>query len=167
MTNSIPTRAGWLLDEYDAERFWSHVNYHGGVEHTADRLSTATGGCWEWQGDKGVDGYGRFRLFGRYAQAHRLSYRDFGNDLPDGMLIDHLCRNKRCVNPHHLEAVTHAENVRRGLRGNITHCPHGHQYTLENTTYVTRKGKHIRYCLTCLRASRNATYLRRKAAGKV
>lgn len=73
-------------------------------------------GCWEWQGPMHPKGYGTFA----HELAHRRSYEMFVGDIPDGLHIDHLCRNKRCVNPAHLEPVTHAENNRRGLGAKLT-----------------------------------------------
>jgi HNH endonuclease len=162
MTNPIPDGAEFFLDEYDAERFWAHVNFRGGTPYERDPLATAQGDCWIWTGT-GVGSageYGRFKLFGEWHMAHRTAYKDFGRVLPDDLQIDHLCRIHPCVNPAHLEAVTQAVNMQRGINGNKTHCKHGHDYTAENTAY--RGG--VRWCLTCLRASRHRTYLRRRDA---
>lgn len=78
-------------------------------------------GCWRWIGNKTANGYGRFYFRGVEERAHRVSYRYFIGDLPaytyrDGEL-DHLCRNRACVNPTHLELVTHQTNIRRGTVG--------------------------------------------------
>jgi len=161
-----PTDAGWFLDEYDGPRFWQHVDFHGGTAHLDDPLSTAQGECWMWTGWAAGSGtrYGRFRLHGIGTPAHRIAYRDFGHKLPDDLHIDHLCRNTRCVNPAHLEAVTRQENVGRGLRGvrNVTHCPSGHEYDEANTRYQNHGGKRIRLCRACLREQRHAQYVARK-----
>lgn len=164
MRNPIPEQAEFLLDEYDAERFWTHVNRHGGTPYADDPLATATGECWLWSEATDKKHYGRFRLHGGWTQAHRVSYRDFGHNLPDELKLDHLCRITQCVNPAHLEPVTQLENVRRGLRGQITECVHGHEYTPENTIRRGKNGDNSRECRTCLAASKRRTYLRRKNA---
>lgn len=85
------------------------------VEWFESQLSKTDGGCWNWNARFFPSGYGRVsRGHGRYA--HRLSYRLFVGPIPSGLTIDHLCFNKRCVNPAHLEAVTLSENVRRYWR---------------------------------------------------
>src|SRR5690606_36752983 len=71
-----PATAGYLLDEYDAERFWSRVNLHGGRTHEGDVLATATGECWAWTGARNGKGYGWFRLHGRVVSPHRVAYVD-------------------------------------------------------------------------------------------
>lgn len=86
----------------------------------AERLayfSDRTGKCWIWLGKRDRDGYGEIRISqgGRkfHARAHRASYETYVGPIPDGLEIDHLCGNTSCVNPRHLEPVTHAENMRR------------------------------------------------------
>ena len=73
-------------------------------------------GCMNWTGGKNWGGYGQFGVRGKTHKAHRLAHRRFIGRIPDGYQIDHLCRNKSCVNPTHLEAVTQAENMRREHR---------------------------------------------------
>jgi hypothetical protein len=130
------------------------------------RIDTITN-CWIWTGCI-YRGYGRVGDDnGRNVMAHRLSYETFKGPIPTGMEPDHICHNpsicdggdsclhRRCINPDHLEAVTHQENVRRGcigqfnrLRGSsITHCPQGHEYTPANT----RTYNGCRSCLSCSR----------------
>lgn len=118
--------------------------------------------CWIWKGAKKkgrerkskFSYYGAFGLQGKTLSAHVVSYRIFKDTIPEGKEIDHLCRNTLCVNPAHLEAVTHSENCKRGLAGEhrkreclkITHCPKGHEYNAKNT-YINKRG--YRSCNIC------------------
>ena len=106
--------------------------------------------CWVWIGSKTPNGYGTLNLFGKKHYAHRISYILYKKEIPKGLSIDHLCRNTSCVNPAHLEAVTHRENIRRGKRYNRdkTHCKNGHEFTKENT-YIWKGRPKARYCRKC------------------
>lgn len=89
------------------------------------------GNCWEWKGCQ-RNGYGRFNLNGKTILSHRFSYELFKELIPKGLTIDHLCKNKLCVNPEHLEAVTQRENILRGvgtaaINSKKTNCPKGHE----------------------------------------
>jgi hypothetical protein len=103
------------------------------------------GGCWEWTGATGGSRrYGCISVKGVTRRAHRVAYELLAGPIPDGLELDHLCRNRLCVNPEHLEPVTHRENVLRGdapPAANVskTHCPRGHELTPENT--YTRRGR--------------------------
>lgn len=120
-------------------------------------VSAGRRGCIEWLGSKTPLGYGHFHVDGRAVYAHRWSYEYHVGPIPDGLVIDHLCRNTSCVNPDHLEPVTHAENVKRGTSidhlvakaRSKTECPQGHPYDDENTYVHPKAG--FRGCKTCRR----------------
>lgn len=123
------------------ERFESHFEPVGSDE------------CWEWQGKRWRNGYGCFHL-DRYRTtgAHRAAW-EFANGqpIPEGLEIDHLCSNRPCVNPAHMEVVTHAENMRRARgwkKEPKAHCKHGHAFDEQNTTHL-RDGRRV--CRTCQR----------------
>jgi hypothetical protein len=118
-------------------------------------------GCWEWAGGHS-GGYAEIPApfpARRPLLAHRVSYEMFVGPIPAGLELDHLCRNRGCVNPAHLEPVTHQENVERApnYSSNRTHCPQGHPYAGKNV-WVDKRGK--RYCRTCQRQQARDYYAR-------
>ena len=121
-------------------------------------------GCWLWIGAT-TNEYGRFNVAGINRKAYRVAYEALVGPIPNGLHVDHLCRQRCCVNPAHLEPVTQAENTRRGASGanmariqlSKTHCPVGHSYDAINT-YVATTGS--RECRTCKRR-RHREYMKR------
>src|SRR5579859_394860 len=137
--------------ETDSEKFWGHV----------DKSSE----CWVWTGYLDSHGYGLFRAPGLRIRSHRFAYQELVGPIPDGLELDHLCRNRRCVNPAHLEPVTTRENLRRSegisaRHARQTHCLRGHLLDEANTA-IRRDGS--RLCRTCDRI-RGAAYKRRLTA---
>jgi HNH endonuclease len=131
----------------DRERFFKHI----AIEQN---------GCWLWQRAKDWDGYGLFKIYPRMLRAHRWAYEEFIGPIADGLQIDHLCRNKSCVNPDHLEVVTPLENTQRGARHTNLYCKNGHSLFGENLYIYERDGGIRRACRTCNRIN-NANFRRR------
>ena len=113
-------------------------------------------GCWIWDLGLSPLGYGRIFFQGKARFAHRVAYTLFKGAVPEGKELDHKCRIRCCVNPDHLDPITHAENVKRGARGALnpqrkqTHCKHGHEFTDQNTYWKnTPTGSKTRMCIAC------------------
>jgi len=120
-----------------------------------NKIRVAENDCWEWTGAIQSRGYGCVGYSGKTTLTHRLSYELLVGPIPEGLHIDHLCRNRACCNPGHLEAVIQGVNTLRGvsfsaINATKTHCRHGHEYTADNT-YTDKRGS--RSCRTCRTAS--------------
>ena len=119
------------------------------IERFMEKVSLDDAGCWLWQGTKNKKGYGQIGVGvanGGTVQVHRFSYENHVGAIPDGMTIDHLCRNPSCVNPEHLEPATIADNVRRGGNAVKTHCKNGHPLQGENCFRQSGGGRGCRLC---------------------
>ena len=136
-------------------RFDKHVKRRGSAK------------CWIWRGS--VAGrYGLFFLNGRQMMAHRASYLLFIGPIPEGLQLGHICRKKRCVNPHHLKLETTRDSLLRGKtiaarNASKTHCLRGHAFTEENTY---RNGQGGRMCRTCALLRAHRKYVRSRKASK-
>jgi hypothetical protein len=133
------------------EMFWANVE--------------KTAACWWWRGTLNPDGYGRFHLEGEQL-AHRIAYRLTLGPIPAGRCLDHLCRNRACVNPAHVEATTLQVNILRGAgraarEARATHCLRGHPFD-ETNTLIRKDGG--RFCRACGRVRGRAYRERRKGA---
>lgn len=160
-------------------RGWCHLHYERWLKRgvpTVDylpKISTQArflqkvdkaGECWVWTSTKDRMGYGKFWVRGlqKSLLAHRVAFMWYVGPIPKGFDIDHLCRNPSCVRPDHLEPVTRAENLRRGLRGVLTtHCPYGHDYSLPGNVYLNKRGH--RHCAVCTRERQRRYHARKRA----
>lgn len=120
------------------ERFWSKVD--------------KSGDCWLWTKALDPAGYAFIGIDGQGVRAHRWAWESVNGPIPEGLEIDHLCRVRHCVNPDHLEPVTHAENMIRAAEARIppTHCIRGHEFTPENTMTPPSGGRKCRACKNLL-----------------
>lgn len=148
VTGRITTRAGRKIDVDDPrlpDRFWNKVSPEPNT------------GCWLWTAAVDRHGYARFNAIGA-SRAYRVAFLVLIGPVADGLDLDHLCRTRCCVNPAHLEAVTHAENLRRGegmvaaftasaqARRSATHCAQGHEFTEDNTRWRSNGRRGCRAC---------------------
>lgn len=128
--------------------FWSKIDMS---DHSDDE-------CWYWKGNTNDKGYGRLYVNGKQMYAHRHSYLIHRGHIPQGLTIDHLCRNTSCVNPSHMELVTSKENTLRGecpsaQNKRKTHCKNGHELS-GNNLYIRPDGRG-RHCNICKKIAKD------------
>lgn len=145
------------LSESQIERFWDKVD-------VPEQISC----CWEWTRSKVPAGYGHVNINYQTLYAHRIAYELLIGPIPGNQWIDHLCKNKSCCNPDHLQLTTPRENILRSnnmaaRHARLTHCVNGHELNDENT-YASQRAKGSRMCITCTRAHAKSYQLKRKAA---
>lgn len=146
--------------ERELAKFWARVRVDDG--------------CWEWTGTKADNRYGKFKIRGRTMGAHRLSLMIARGYISADLVVDHICRNRSCVNPAHLRVVTKSQN---SLENSVsvtavnklkTYCPRGHEYTPENTRRHNGK-RHCKACRPLIDRQRYAegkTAFQKRRAGK-
>lgn len=129
------------------------------------KITKLKNGCWKWKGSLTSQGYSQFYFNGAMTTGHRFSYRLSRGEIPSDLFLDHLCRNRWCSNPKHLEAVSAKENILRGngitaMNARKTHCNHGHSLSGDNLEVVTE-----RRCRACSSRRSTETAKRRKLLG--
>ena len=136
----LPIEVRSAHDKTPEQRFWVKVNKNGPLWNNTP--------CWLWLASCGTHGYGQFKTKDRQSMhaAHRWAYQNIIGPIPLGTELDHLCQNRPCVNPLHLEPVSHAENTRRAHRQRTT-CQRGHPLDGFRSAGKNRAGS--RYCKTC------------------
>jgi hypothetical protein len=131
-------------DERLPDRFWDKASPEPNT------------GCWLWTGATVPSGYGQFGIAAsKAARAHRVAYAALVGP-PSGPELDHRCRTRCCVNPAHLDPVSHLENMRRSAPAVATHCKRGHEYGVPGN--VSRRRKPGKVCLVCVRLQWHAVY---------
>lgn len=127
------------------------------IVHKSQFIDLIKTDCWIWTGYHDEKGYGQLIYRGKSYKAHRWFYEIVNDEIPKGLELDHLCRNRSCVRPEHLEPVTHIENVGRGLNAKKTHCKYGHLKEVR-----VSNGKPRLECFVCRTAYNKKRYALRK-----
>lgn len=131
------------------------------VERVSKRFTVSKNGCWVWEGSLNNKGYGRVNYKGNNWLAHRFFYELIKGDVPQGLVLDHLCRVPSCVNPNHLEPVTLKVNNQRSISATKTHCKHGHELAGENLYEAS-----YRKCKACTIKNSLDRYYKQKIQNK-
>ena len=140
------------LSEMIKARFWSHVKVR------------KVGECWLWEGKPSSHGYGTITIKGRSTYAHVVSFVIFNSSIRENLVVDHICRIKNCVNPHHLRAVTHRTNSLENsdsiaaINFRKTHCKHGHEFNGETSSVRITKYGISRTCKVCMKIRNHKRY---------
>lgn len=115
-----------------------------------DKVIVHSNGCWLWTSTINYSGYAYFWYEGSCKRAHRVIFEHFNGKIESNYELDHLCSNRNCVNPFHLEKVSHKENVKRGRvyyqNEHKTHCPYGHSYSGDNLAFTKEGWRRCRAC---------------------
>lgn len=127
------------------------IRLFNALESRLEAWVDKSGECWEWGGYRNEDGYGQIKVEGRMQGAHRVVYEHEIGPIPEGLELDHLCKNRACVNPAHLEPVTGRVNILRGegfgaVNARKTYCIHGHPFDKANTHIDSRGRRNCRAC---------------------
>jgi len=134
------------------------------IQRFLQKITINSNGCWVWTGRLDYYGYGTMKVINKTKKSHRFIYEYYHGMICPDLTIDHLCRNKACSNPIHLEQVTNRENILRGnnpaaINARRTHCIHGHKYCTQNA-YTPFKGQ--RRCKWCTLKNNKLSRLRKK-----
>lgn len=169
-----------------SKRGWCDMHYNRWIRHgdpgeaaprprtpapidITTRYEVRPTGCWEWTGHKDEKGYGTLTRQGKRWSAHRFMYTLHRGSIPEGLEIDHLCRNTSCVNPDHLEPVTRRENLARSTHPSrfgilFNTCMRGHEFTPENT-YIPPSRPKGRTCRACAKERSRQRWIRVRKTG--